>query len=102
MGQARLNEVFLSKSSPAFPSVRYDLGGDTGVTPKCWGSEPISVWSTPIDEIEEFKRIGIHYFAGANAKTILGRRGFITVAPLPGIYFTIPHFPYYLVKYRQA
>ena len=47
MGQARLNEVFLSKSSPAFPSVRYDLGGDTWSYTKMLGAcAPTSVWST--------------------------------------------------------
>ena len=94
MGQARLNEVFLSKSSPAFPSVRYDLGGDTWSYTKMLGDLSANQRLVDsIDEIEEFKRIGIHYFRWQPTPRLsLGfGEAFITVPPSPGTYFTIPY-----------
>jgi hypothetical protein len=104
MGQARLNEVFLSKSSPAFPSVRYDLGGDTWSYTKMLGDLSANQRLVDsIDEIEEFKRIGIHYFRWQPTPRLsLGfGEAFITVAPFTGdiFYHTVPFLPYYLVKY---
>ena len=49
IGQARLNQVFLSDSSPAFPSIGYAIGGDTWSYTKMLGvCGPMSAWSVPL------------------------------------------------------
>jgi len=104
VGRARLNQVFVGDSSPAFPSIGYALRGKNWTYTKILGDLKANTRIVEsADDIEDYKRVGIQYFNWRpfpNLSIGIGE-ALVTDRPFPGdIYYNaVPFLPYYFAKY---